>query len=160
MRLEISKRGKQRKKLDFLMAYVEFYEMIWCAISLSLFLSPFPSSTHTAPRFVQYIQEEKKFIHFDINLLILDHSWLNEIDIHTQTTTKRSHSTLNKKSINLEEIMDKEKISIWTLRSNFFFQIECRRREEKTCRVRREMVFDWIFYEIFMSHRNVKTQSL
>jgi hypothetical protein len=31
--------------------------------------------------------EEKKFIHFDINLLILDHSWLNEINIHTEQCT-------------------------------------------------------------------------
>lgn len=52
-----------REKLDFLMAYMEFYEMIWCDLAGKR-------------------SREKKFIHFRINLLNLDHSWLNEIDTH------------------------------------------------------------------------------
>lgn len=74
------------EKLDFLIAYTDFYEMIWCyMVDLCM------------------LHGKKKFIHFDINLLILDHSWLNEIDIHTkELSVRRSLAGLRIKSINLE----------------------------------------------------------
>lgn len=78
-------RERDREKLDFLIVCMEFYKIIWCYM-------------------VDLCKEEKKFIHFDINLLILDHSWLNEINIHrTVLLVGQSLASLRIKSINLEK---------------------------------------------------------
>jgi hypothetical protein len=88
-------------------------------------------------------QEEKKFIHFDINLLILDHSWLNEIDIRS---VRRSLAGLRIKSINLE-------ISEYKEDSNLNFTIEVKfsvQMSHKKSKPTRDRVADWDFYEFFI----------